>query len=157
MRLATAELSAPQQGTAELMQGAARLFCALGHAVLREVPLPNGGRADLVALSADDRLTIVEVKSGVTDFRRDRKWTGYLAFCDGLVFAVPVGFPPSIIPESMGVAVVDRDGGELLRAPALLPLAAARRKAMIGKFARLAAARLEAVLDHARPASPGVA
>lgn len=157
MGLATEALPDPRHGAAGLTRGAARLFSALGQEVLREVPLPNGGRADLLALSADDRLTIVEVKSGVEDFRRDHKWRGYLAFCDALVFAVPVGFPLSLIPDGIGVAVVDREGGDVLRAPALRPLAAARRKAMIGRFARLAAARLEALLDHSRPVSRRVA
>lgn len=46
------------QGTALLTRGAARLFAALGHSVLREVLLPNGRRADLLVLTEDDRLTI---------------------------------------------------------------------------------------------------
>lgn len=140
-----------------LTRGAARLFRALGDAVLREVPLPNGRRADLVALSPRDRLTIVEVKSGVTDFRNDRKWSTYRAFCDRLVFAVPVGFPLALIPTDVGLAVVDGDGGSLVRAPQEHPLASARRRALVGWFARLAAARLEAAIDPrgsgpARPA-----
>lgn len=141
------------ESTAALTRGAARLFAALGQHVLREVPLPNGRRADLLALSSDDRLTIVEVKSGVADFRRDRKWPEYRSFCDGLVFAIPADFPLALIPDQVGVAVVDREGGALLRAPILQPLPAARRKALIGRFARLAAARLEALLDpwHAAP------
>ncbi|MCS6921398.1 MAG: MmcB family DNA repair protein [Elioraea sp.] len=136
-----------EERTAALTRGAARLFAALGQHVLHEVPLPNGRRVDLLALSPDDRLTIVEVKSGVADFRRDRKWAEYLSFCDGLVFAVPADFPLALIPDQVGVAVVDREGGALLRAPIPQPLAPARRKALIGRFARLAAARLEALRD----------
>lgn len=142
-----------EESTAALTRGAARLFAALGQHVLREVPLPNGRRADRLALSPDDRLTIVEVKSGVANFRRDRKWPEYQSFCDGLVFAVPAGFPLALISDEVGVAVVDCEGGALLRAPIPQPLAAARRKALIGRFARLAAARLDMLLDpwHAEP------
>lgn len=144
-RARAADGACPEVGS--LTRGAARLFRALGQQVLREVPLPDGRRADLVALAPDDRLTIIEVKSGLADFRADQKWPSYRAFCDRLVFAVPAGFPMTLLPEEVGIAVVDGEGGVLLRAAAEHPLPASRRRALVGRFARLAAARVEALID----------
>ncbi len=58
-------------------RGARRFLRASGFAVLGELPLPNGRRADLVALAPDGALRIVEVKSSRADFQADRKWTDY--------------------------------------------------------------------------------
>ena len=60
--------------TATVTRGAARLLVALGYAPLSEVTLPNGRRADLMALGPKGQIFIVEVKSGVEDFRVDLKW-----------------------------------------------------------------------------------
>jgi hypothetical protein len=50
-------LSRPE--TTELVtRGAARLLQALGHAPLLEFPLPNGRRADIMALGAKGELSI---------------------------------------------------------------------------------------------------
>ncbi len=60
--------------TASVTRGAARLLVALGYAPLTEVTLPNGRRADLMALGRKGEIFIVEVKSGLDDFRYDQKW-----------------------------------------------------------------------------------
>jgi hypothetical protein len=59
-------------------RGAARLLIDLGYAPLAEVTLPNGRRADLMALGPKGDILIVEVKSGLEDFRVDRKWGEYM-------------------------------------------------------------------------------
>ena len=74
--------------TANVTRGAARLLVDLGYAPLTEVTLPNGRRADLMALSAKGELVIFEVKSGIEDYRVDRKWHEYLPYCDRFAFAV---------------------------------------------------------------------
>ena len=127
--------------TANVTRGAARLLVDLGYAPLAEVTLPNGRRADLMALSPKGELAIIEVKSGIEDYRVDRKWHEYLPYCDRFAFAVAPEFPQHILPEEPGLIVCDGFGGAVLReAPAAL-LAPARRKALTIAFARLAAMR----------------
>lgn len=122
-------------------RGAARLLAALGQAPLAEVPLPNGRRVDLMALGPKGELTIVEVKSSLEDYRTDRKWAEYQAFCDTFYFAVSPEFPLSALPEGPGVIVADSFGGAVLTPAPMLPLAPARRKALTLSFGRLAAMR----------------
>ena len=127
--------------TVAVTRGAARLFLALGYAPLAEVGLPNGRRADLMALGPRGEIAIAEVKSGLDDFRTDRKWAEYAPYCDSFYFAVEAGFPRHILPEGPGLIVADAFGGAVLIEPPIVPLASARRKALTLIFARLAAAR----------------
>ena len=127
--------------TANVTRGAARLLVDLGYAPLAEVTLPNGRRADLMALSPKGELAIIEVKSGIEDYRVDRKWHEYLPFCDRFAFAVAPEFPQHILPEEPGLIVCDGFGGAVLREAPATPLAPARRKALTIAFARLAAMR----------------
>ena len=124
-----------------MTRGAARLFLALGYAPLAEVTLPNGRRADLMALGPRGEIAIAEVKSGLEDYRVDQKWGEYSPFCDAFYFAVAPHFPRQILPESSGLIVADAFGGAVLVEAPLVPLAPARRKALTLAFARLAALR----------------
>ena len=127
--------------TNAVTRGAARLFLALGYAPLVEVSLPNGRRADLMALGPRGEIAIAEVKSGLDDYRTDRKWAEYAPFCDAFYFAVALHFPREILPEGPGLIVADGFGGAVLIEAPVVPLAAARRKALTLAFARLAAMR----------------
>jgi len=127
--------------TATVTRGAARLLTALGYAPLAEVTLPNGRRADLMALGPKGEIFIVEVKSGVEDFRTDQKWREYGPYCDAFAFAVSPEFPREILPEEPGLIVADGFGGAILREAPAVPLAGARRKALTIAFGRLAALR----------------
>ena len=131
--------------TAAVTRGAGRLLAALGYAPLAEVTLPNGRRADLMALGPRGEIFIVEVKSGVEDFRTDQKWTEYLPYCDAFAFAVAPEFPRDILPEAPGLIVADGFGGAILREAPVEALAGARRKSLTLAFARLAAARAAGV------------
>ena len=131
--------------TLQVTRGAARLLSALGYAPLAEVTLPNGRRADLMALGSKGEIFIVEVKSGVEDFRTDQKWREYRPYCDAFAFAVAPEFPREILPEEPGLIVADAFGGAVLREAAGVPLAGARRKALTLAFARLAAMRAAGV------------
>src|SRR6476659_4399682 len=73
---------------AEIQRGVCRALRALGHAVVTELALANGRRADVVALSPGGDIWIVEIKSCLLDFQTDGKWQEYLDFCDRLYFAV---------------------------------------------------------------------
>ncbi|ODS00220.1 hypothetical protein AUC68_01685 [Methyloceanibacter methanicus] len=132
---------------AALQRGVCRTLRAFGHSVITELPLANGRRADVVALSASGDIMIVEIKSCLTDYRTDGKWHEYLDFCDRLYFAVSADFPNEVIPERAGLILADRYGAELVREPTEERLNAARRKTMMLCFARAAALRLQHHLD----------
>jgi hypothetical protein len=130
-----------------ICRGALRLLHALGLAAVAELPLRSGRRADLVALGESGEFWIVEVKSCLADFRADRKWQEYRLYCDRLLFAVAPEFPATVLPADAGLIVADCFGGVLVREAPLHALAAARRKAMLVRFGRAAAARLTARID----------
>jgi hypothetical protein len=122
--------------------GAIRLLHALGHAVLAEVPLRSGRRADLLTIDVQGLITIVEIKSCLRDFRGDAKWQDYLEWCDCFYFAVSPDFPREILPPDTGLIIADRHDGVVMRDCRPARLAPARRKTLTLRFAHLAAARL---------------
>ena len=74
---------------AEVARGVTRLFCRHDLFAICEVPLPNGRRADLMAIDGKGALTIVEIKVARADLVGDSKWTDYLDYCDRFFWAVP--------------------------------------------------------------------
>jgi hypothetical protein len=136
----TASPSRPEV-TSAVTRGAARLLTALDWAPLLEVGLPNGRRADLMAVSRRGEVVIVEVKSSLEDYRTDGKWPEYAPFCDRFYFAVAPEFPRDILPPEPGLIIADAFDGAVLREPETTPLAPARRRALILGFGRLAALR----------------
>ncbi|HCR94963.1 MAG: hypothetical protein CMH91_07205 [Oceanicaulis sp.] len=140
--LPTARASNPAIDDARLlMRGAARLLMDLGITAIAEFTLPCGRRADLAGLGPKGEMVIVEVKSGVQDFRTDEKWPDYFAWCDRFYFAVSERFPSDILPEQTGLIIADGFGGAVVRESPVAKLAPARRKALTLKFARNAAER----------------
>jgi len=140
------ELSVPET-TLLVRREAARLCRHLGWAPLHEVALPNGRRADILALRPDGCFVGVEVKSGPVDFLTDSKWPEYREFCDALYFAVHADFPRDLLPLDVGVIVTADFEAALLREAPVHPLAPARRRALLHRFGLLAACRLENMLD----------
>ncbi len=139
-------LSLPERSAAVRRQ-AARFCRELGWAPLHEVSLPNGRRADILALRRDGDFACIEVKSGPTDFLTDSKWPEYRDYADALYFAVDADFPQSLLPEDVGLIVTAGDDAAMLREAPLHRMAAARRRALTHRFAALAACRLEAIID----------
>ena len=131
------------------------LCLRLNWAPLHEVPLPNGRRADILALRGDGGFVCIEVKSGLRDFQTDRKWHEYREFADHLFFAVDMDFPREILPEDTGLIVVADQGAELLREAPEHKLPAARRTALLRRFALLAGGRLAVMEDPAGAAEIG--
>jgi hypothetical protein len=131
----------------DIQRGVARVLIDADHAVLSELPLANGRRADLIAVDRSGLITIVEIKSCRTDFVADRKWRAYLDFCDRFYFAVGNDFPLDLLPPDEGLILADRFGGEIVREAMHRSLSAARRKAMLLRFALAAGQRLHALLD----------
>jgi hypothetical protein len=133
-----------------LARGVCRHLRALGFATLTEfVPTP-GLRVDVIALGPRAEVWIVEVKSCRADFATDRKWQGYLPWCDRFFWAVDAVFPVGLLPADAGVLCADPYDAALLRMAPETPLAAARRRALVTRFGRTAAERL-AQLDDPDP------
>lgn len=130
-----------------LQRGVRRLFSEMDCVTLPEFSLVNGRRADVIALCGAGKLTIVEIKSSVADFRADRKWPDYRDFCDRFFFAIPDTVPESLIPEACGLIVADAFGAGIVRAAPEHALSGARRKAVTLRFAHSAARLLHALAD----------
>ena len=137
---------------AEVARGVTRLFCRQDLFAICEMPLPNGRRADLMAIDAKGGLTIVEIKVARADLIGDAKWLDYLDYCDRFFWAVPPGLARILdedryLPQEAGLIVADRYDAAVVRDAAHRPLAPARRKAELLHFARRAARRLSAQID----------
>lgn len=100
-----------------------------------------------MALSRAGQILAIEVKSGLGDFRVDRKWSGYRDYCDAFAFAVAPDFPEHVLPLDAGLILADSYGGYWARQPGAHVLSPARRKAMTISFACMAAGRLHAMDD----------
>ena len=137
---------------AEVARGVTRLFCRQDLFAICEVPLPNGRRADMMAIDGKGGLTIVEIKVAKADLLGDAKWTEYLEYCDCFFWAVPPDLASicegeRFLPNKAGLIVADRYDAVVVRNAAHRPLAPARRKAELLRFARRAARRLSVQID----------
>ena len=136
----------------EVARGVTRLFCRHDLFAICEMPLPNGRRADLMAIDGKGSLTIVEIKVAKSDLLGDGKWTDYLDYCDRFFWAVPphlahILHEDRYLPGDAGLIVADRYDAAIVREAAHRPLAPSRRKAELLHFARRAARRLAAQVD----------
>lgn len=145
------EPSFPERA-ALVRKAAVRLCLRLGWAPLHEVTLPNGRRADIVALRQDGGFVCIEVKSGPRDFLTDTKWPEYRAYADALYFAVDQDFPIDLLPPETGLIVAAGLEADLLREAPPHRLPSARRQALLRQFAALAVWRLAALDDPASTA-----
>lgn len=137
---------APER-TALVRRAAARLCLRMGWAPLHEVRLANNRRADILALQPGGGFVCIEVKSGLRDYLADDKWTEYQPFCDQFYFAVDADFPSAVLPAGTGLIVCAGLEADVLRDPVNVRLAPPRRKALLERFAWLAASRLAALED----------
>ena len=137
---------------ADVARGVTRLFCRQDLFAICEMPLPNGRRADLMAIDGKGELTIVEIKVAKADLVGDGKWTDYLEYCDRFFWAVPPHLAHLLeeqrfLPADAGLIVADRYDAAVIREAAHRPLAPARRKAELLRFARRTARRLAVQID----------
>jgi hypothetical protein len=137
---------------AEVARGVTRLFCRQDLFAVCEMPLPNGRRADLMAIDGKGSFTIVEIKVAKSDLVNDGKWLDYLDYCDRFYWAVPPHLAAVLeeeryLPREAGLIVADRYDAALVREATHRALAPARRKAELLRFARRAARRLAAQVD----------
>ena len=137
---------------ADVARGVTRLFCRQDLFAVCEMPLPNGRRADLMAIDGKGGFTIVEIKVARGDLLGDCKWLDYLDYCDRFYWAVPPYLARILeeeryLPGEAGLIVADRYDAAVVRDAAHRPLAPARLKAELLRFARRAARRLSAQID----------
>lgn len=137
---------------AEVARGVTRLLCRQDLFAVCEMPLPNGRRADLMAIDGKGGFTIVEIKVAKSDLVNDEKWLDYLDYCDRFFWAVPPHLALILegeryLPREAGLIVADRYDAAVVREAAHRPLAPARRKAEMLRFARRSARRLAAQID----------
>ena len=142
---------APPTPGQRLARGVCRHLISHGFVTVEELVPTPGLRVDVMALGPKGEIWVIECKSGRADFRADRKWQGYLEWCDRFFWAVDADFPTTLLPEETGLILADAYDAEILRMAPETPLPGARRKVMLQKFARHAALRLQAWRD------PGVA
>ncbi len=137
---------------AEVARGVTRLFCRQDLFAVCEMPLPNGRRADLMAIDAKGALTIVEIKVAKADLFGDGKWFDYLEYCDRFYWAVPAHLAAFLeeeryLPGEAGLIVAARYDAAVIREAAHRPMAPARRRSELLRFARRAARRPSAQID----------
>lgn len=143
--------SLPAMPGQRLARGVARALRQFDFVSVEELVPTPGLRVDLMALGPKGEIWVIECKSSRADFRADQKWQGYLEWCDRFFWAVDGDFPADLLPEGTGLILADSYDAEIVRMGPETPLAPARRKAMVQKFARHAASRLQGYRD------PGVA
>lgn len=130
-----------------LARGVCRMLASHDFAALTEyVPSP-GLRVDVMALGPKGEIWVIECKSGRADFAADRKWQGYLDWCDRYFWAVDAAFPVDLLPEGTGLILADAWGAEIVREAPETRLSGARRAAVTRGFARAAARGLLALRD----------
>lgn len=130
-----------------LARGVARMLRSMDHAVLTEFVPIRGLRVDVISLSPKGEFWIVECKSCRADFATDRKWQGYLDWCDRYFWAVDSEFPSDLLPDDTGLIMADAYGAEIQRMAPETRLAGARRTRVLRDFARAGALRLQGLTD----------
>ncbi|RDD96612.1 DNA repair protein MmcB-related protein [Paracoccus pantotrophus] len=130
-----------------LARGVTRMLAGLGHAALPEFVPAGGLRVDVISVTPKGEIWVVECKSCRADFISDRKWQGYLEFCDRFFWAVDADFPEDLLPEGSGLIRADSWGAELVRMAPESRLAGARRSRLLRDIARVSTARLLALTD----------
>ena len=98
-----------------IRRGVQRLLSEMGAHVLPELSLATGRRADLIALTRQGDIWIIEIKSSIEDFRVDRKWPDYRLHSDRSSLQRTPDVPAGIFPEECGFILSDGYGAEILR------------------------------------------
>ncbi len=130
----------------KVRRGAARLLRDLGFAVVPELTLADGRRADLIGIGVDGEVVIIEIKSSLADLRADDKWPSYKRACDRFFFAsLPeVG---DIFPPAEGLIMTDGYDAAMVREAVPHRLTAPVRRALHLRVAQTAARRLHELED----------
>lgn len=130
-----------------LARGVCRHLVTLGFSAIEEFTPERGKRVDVIGLGPKGEIWVIECKSSRADFQSDKKWEGYLEWCDRYFWAVDEAFPTELLPTETGLIIADPYDAEVIRMGPEDKLAAARRKVVVQKFARHAALRLQMLRD----------
>ncbi len=130
-----------------LARGVCRMLLTHDFMPMTELSPTPGLRVDVMALGPKGEIWVVECKSSRADFASDRKWQGYLEWCDRFFWAVDDQFPAELLPEDSGLILADPYDAEIQRMAPETRLPAPRRRALTQLFARQAARRLQALRD----------
>jgi hypothetical protein len=137
-----------------LARGVCRHLRSHDFVTLEEFTPERGKRLDVMALGPKGELWVIECKSSRVDFTSDSKWEGYLEWGDRYFWAVDDAFPTDLLPDGTGLIIADAYDAEILRVGPEVKLPAARRKAVVQRFARHAAMRLHGLRDPGAALSP---
>lgn len=118
------------------------MLTELGYETLREFRVGSSRRVDVIGLNGAGEFVIIEVKSSPADYRGDRKWREYLAYCETFYFAVPEDFPQSVLPEECGLVIADGFGGVVRRPSPIGSMNGNRKRGQLVRFAMTAGQRL---------------
>ena len=103
--MSDAPRSSPASGSRAASAGILR---GLDFAPLLEfVPAPGPARRRDRRSGPRGEVWIVECKSSRADFVSDRKWSGYLEWCDRFFWAVDADFPTELLPADAGLILAD--------------------------------------------------
>lgn len=130
-----------------IRRGVCRRLRSEGFALIAELTLPSGRRADLIAVGPTGEVLIIEIKSSVEDFRSDGKWPDYLDHADRFYFATAPSVPQEIFPAGTGLMVADAYGAEIIREAPVDRIHAGVRKSLLIRIARAGALRLHDLED----------
>ena len=130
-----------------IRRGVCRRLRAEGFALIPELTLPSGRRADLTAVGQTGEVLIIEIKSSVEDYRADGKWPEYLDHADRFYFATSPSVPQDIFPHATGLMIADAYGAEIIREAPVDRLHANVRKSLLIRIARAGALRLHDIED----------
>lgn len=130
-----------------LARGVSRHLLSHDFVAIEEFVPDRGLRVDVMALGPKGEIWIIECKSSRADFQTDRKWQGYLQWCDRYFWAVDEVFPTELLPDETGLIIADSYDAEIVRIGPENKLPPARRKKLTLKFSRHAALRLQGFRD----------
>ncbi|WP_394178086.1 MmcB family DNA repair protein [Yoonia maritima] len=130
-----------------LARGVCRHLRSHDFVSVEELVPTSGLRVDVMGLGPKGEIWIIECKSSRADYLSDKKWEGYLEWCDRFFWAVDTDFPTELLPDDTGLILADGYGAEIVKMSPEAKLAPARRKVMVQKFARHAAMRAHAARD----------
>ncbi|MEM6482887.1 MAG: MmcB family DNA repair protein [Pseudomonadota bacterium] len=133
-----------------LARGVCRHLHSHDFACLEEFTPERGKRVDVLALGARGEIWIIECKSSRADFTSDAKWQGYLEWCDRYFWAVDADFPTALLPDETGLILADAYDAQIIHMGDENRLPAARRTALIRRFGRASAFRLQSLRDPAQ-------
>ncbi|MEM8554785.1 MAG: MmcB family DNA repair protein [Pseudomonadota bacterium] len=130
-----------------LARGVSRHLRDLDFACVEEFTPDKGLRVDVMALGPKGEFWVIECKSSRADYTSDKKWQGYLEWCDRFFWAVDDAFPLEVLPEGTGLILADAWDAEIQRMAPETKLSGARRTVLTRRFARASALRLQDYRD----------